>query len=488
MDYINNNSTDSKQDLEFNVNGVKFIMKYVEGGSFMMGVFDNDDKAYDREKPSHKVHLDSYYIGETQVTQALWQAVMGNNPSYWIGDKLPVETVSWDDCQKFIKKLNVITGKNFALPTEAQWEFAARGGNKSRGFLYSGSNNINDVAWYDDNSRRQTHQVATKMANELGLYDMTGNVWEWCNDWFDENYYSNLPQVDPKGPSSGDGRVLRGGCWHNIASGCRVSYRYGSNIPVYSFENGSRSGGLRLVLNLASKDIEFNVNGVKFTMKYVEGGEFMMGALDSDDVAMVSEKPSHKVRLDSYYMGETQVTQILWEVVMGENPSYCKGSRLPVDMVSWHDCHIFINKLNRITGRTFALPTEAQWEYAARGGKKSNGYLYSGSNDLDEVAWYQVNSNNKTHEVATKRSNELGLYDLSGNVREWCKDWYNRNYYLNSPQDNPQGPCSGKDPVLRGGCCATNVRSCRVYARGVMPLVVPGGPNRFSGFRLVLLD
>ena len=218
-------------------------MKYVEGGEFMMGAANDDTEAYDCEKPSHKVRLDSYYIGETQVTQALWQAVMGNNPSYWTGDKLPVETVSWDDCQEFIKRLNSITGKHFSLPTEAQWEFAARGGNKSRGFLYSGSNNIDEVAWYDDNSNSQTHQVATKKANELGLYDMTGNVWEWCKDWFDSDYYSNSPQDNPQGPGSGDFRVLRGGGWDRNARRCRVSFR-GYVNPV------SRHGslGLRLVL------------------------------------------------------------------------------------------------------------------------------------------------------------------------------------------------------------------------------------------------
>ena len=236
-------SSQPQQDLEFNVNGVKFTMKYVEGGSFMMGAFDDDDEAYDDEIPSHKVRLDSYYIGETQVTQALWQEVMGNNPSYWTGDKLPVETVSWDDCQEFIKKLNSITGKHFSLPTEAQWEFAARGGNKSRGFLYSGSNNIDEVAWYDDNSNSQTHHVATKKANELGLYDMTGNVWEWCKDWFDSDYYSNSPQDNPQGPGSGDCRVLRGGSWSGSAGICRVSCRYDS-VPDGRYGRN----GLRLVL------------------------------------------------------------------------------------------------------------------------------------------------------------------------------------------------------------------------------------------------
>ena len=216
-----------QQDLDFNVNGVQFRMKYVEGGSFMMGAPDDDDEAWGDEKPAHKVTLDSYYIAETQVTQELWQAVMGSNPSDFKGDiHRPVETVSWDDCQEFIKKLNTITCRTFSLPTEAQWEYAARGGKKSKGYKFSGSNSLGDVAWYGGNSNSTTHPVAQKQANELGLYDMTGNVWEWCQDWFDSYYYANSPQNNPQGPSSGGARVLRGGDWGDDPERCRVSCRY----------------------------------------------------------------------------------------------------------------------------------------------------------------------------------------------------------------------------------------------------------------------
>ena len=216
-----------QQDLDFNVNGVQFRMKYVEGGSFMMGAPDDDDEAWGDEKPAHKVTLDSYCIAETQVTQELWQAVMGSNPSDFKGDiHRPVETVSWDDCQEFIKKLNTITCRTFSLPTEAQWEYAARGGKKSKGYKFSGSNSLGDVAWYGGNSNSTTHPVAQKQANELGLYDMTGNVWEWCQDWFDSYYYANSPQNNPQGPSSGGARVLRGGDWGDDPERCRVSCRY----------------------------------------------------------------------------------------------------------------------------------------------------------------------------------------------------------------------------------------------------------------------
>ena len=160
-------------------------MVYVEGGTFMMGATsEQGSDAYDREKPAHQVTLSSFSIGKYEVTQEEWEAVMGSNPSYFKGKKLPVEKVSWDNCQKFIRKLNKLTGKQFRLPTEAEWEYASRGGSMSRGYKYAGGNDLGSVAWYDGNSDNKTHEVGKKQPNELGLYDMSGNVWEWCQDWY----------------------------------------------------------------------------------------------------------------------------------------------------------------------------------------------------------------------------------------------------------------------------------------------------------------
>lgn len=223
------------------VNGIKYNMVWVDGGTFRMGATSEQGSEISDEKPVHSVTLSGYYIGKTEVTQALWQAVMGSNPSEFKGDNRPVESVSWDDCQEFIRKLNALTGQNFRLPTEAEWEFACRGGNNSRGYKYSGSNYIDNVAWYDGNSGDKTHPVATKSPNELGIYDMSGNVWEWCADWYGD--YSSGRQTNPKGPYGGSGRVLRGGSWIIIAGCCRSSYRDGY-IPTYRFN----SLGLRLAL------------------------------------------------------------------------------------------------------------------------------------------------------------------------------------------------------------------------------------------------
>ena len=224
------------------VNGIKYNMVRVEGCTFRMGATSEQDcDAYDIEEPVHSVTLSSYYIGKTEVTQALWKAVMGSNPSKFKGENLPVENVSWDDCQVFVRKLNSLTGQNFRLPTEAEWEFACRGGNNSLGYKYSGSDNIDNVAWFDCNSGRKTHFVATKSPNELGIYDMSGNVWEWCSDWYDK--YSSGAQTNPKGPESGSFRVYRGGGWGSRAGRCRSSLR-DNNYPTFR----DCGVGLRLAL------------------------------------------------------------------------------------------------------------------------------------------------------------------------------------------------------------------------------------------------
>ena len=236
----------------FTVNGVSFKMITVEGGTFTMGATaEQGSDAYTNEKPTHQVTLSSFSIGETEVTQALWEAVMGTNPSQFTGNlERPVEKVSWNACQAFIAKLNQMTGKNFRLPTEAEWEYAARGGNLSQGYKYPGSNDVAEVAWFRDNSYAVgssspdygTHPVGTLAPNELGIYDMSGNVSEWCQDLFGN--YSSAAQTNPTGSTTSTHRVYRGGSWGVNARYCRVSYRLN-----YTPTGISSNYGLRLVLD-----------------------------------------------------------------------------------------------------------------------------------------------------------------------------------------------------------------------------------------------
>ena len=223
--------------------GITIDMVKVDAGSFMMGATSEMQNPYGDETPVHQVILtNDYYMGKYEVTQALWQAVMGNNPSRFKGDNLPVEQVSWNDCQEFIGKLNDLTGRKFRLPTEAEWEYAARGGKKSRSYQYSGSSNISDVAWYDGNSGSKTHPVGMKQANELGIYDMGGNVYEWCQDWYGS--YVSSSQTNPTGAVSGSYRVCRGGSWYYHAGSCRSSFR-----SFDTLDGRYDNLGLRLVLS-----------------------------------------------------------------------------------------------------------------------------------------------------------------------------------------------------------------------------------------------
>ena len=214
------------QEKSQNNNTTEPQMVFVKGGTFMMG----NDKANPNEKPAHKVIINDFYIGKFEVTQAQWRTVMHNTPSTFSRcDDGPEENISWDEVQVFIQKLNKLTGKHYRLPTEAEWEYAARGGTKSIGYEYSGSDNISRIAWIKDNSNEMTHPVGQKQANELGIYDMSGNVWEWCSDWYDDQFYRRLysRKPNPVGPPSGSFKIVRGGSWYSNDYCSRPTYRDG---------------------------------------------------------------------------------------------------------------------------------------------------------------------------------------------------------------------------------------------------------------------
>lgn len=214
------------------INDIEYPMVNVDGGRFYMGASLIQEDIFDNQDTVHIVSVNNFRIGKFEVTQEMWEAVMGSNPSNFKGPKRPVDSVSWNDCLSFISKLNELTGKKFRLPTEAEWEFAAMGGKKSKGYKYSGSNNPDEVAWHKNNSEYLTHDVGTKLPNELGLFDMSGNVHEWCSDWYGN--YTSCSQINPKGPSDGSYKVIRGGSWLYDILAANVSYRF-LNPPTSRF-------------------------------------------------------------------------------------------------------------------------------------------------------------------------------------------------------------------------------------------------------------
>ncbi|MBQ3363420.1 MAG: SUMF1/EgtB/PvdO family nonheme iron enzyme [Muribaculaceae bacterium] len=541
----------------FTVGGVSFTMIDVEGGTF-------------QSIHSPQVNLSPFAIGQTEVTQALWAAVMGSNPSYFNGADRPggldnpVEQVSWDDCQEFIAKLNEMTGRTFRLPTEAEWEFAARGGNYSHSYSFAGSDDKDEVAWHRNNSGHTTHPVAELLPNELGLYDMSGNVEEYCQDGWGNNYFRTNPLTNPIMPSTDGEHVACGGSWNytgSLVSSIPVSdaqitrgLRLAMGEPVYDTplslskvevevndglcDEVTFAGGSGLyqvdcdnneVLTITYQDTtvrldafdvgqatitvsdlstgeqatiavtvnpsefvmeKFTVGDEKFAMIKVDGGTFMMGATpEQEDEATDDERPVHEVTLSSFFIGQTEVTVGMWKAVMGYNPipyyipEYVPPTNAAASYVSWDDCQNFIAKLNEMTGRTFRMPTEAEWEFAARGGNHSNGYKYAGSDILDEVA---VFTGYRYPLVRTMAPNELGLYNMSGNVFEWCQDWFGP--YGSEALVNPVGPESGTDRVIRGGSYYLKDSTyCRVSCRiGSDPAPEDYTDNYSIGLRLVM--
>ena len=486
--------------------GVKMELVRVEAGTFEMSKADGENAS--GETPHRATLTRDFYIGRTEVTQMQWEVVMENNPSNYKGDELPVETVTWNDAMAFCDKLNAMgkapTGWKFTLPTETQWEYAARGGNKSKGYKYSGSNNCDNVAWRQILSNSTTHSVGTKTGNELGLYDMSGNVYEWClDDWSSDSIdlTAEFMRENDNGRAS---RAVRGGSVGNKETkNCRSSYR-GRTVPTTK----NKVLGFRVALvkadgyGTANKtDGESNVSqnqvssqktvslpeGVKMELVRVEAGTFEMSKADGENAS--GETPHRATLTRDFYIGRTEVTQMQWEVVMENNPSNYKGDELPVETVTWNDAMAFCDKLNAMgkapTGWKFTLPTETQWEYAARGGNKSKGYKYSGSNNCDNVAWRQSLSNSTTHSVGTKTGNELGLYDMSGNVCEWClDDWSGDSIDLTAEfmRENDNGRASRA--VRGGGVGNKETKYCRSSYRGH---VVPTTKNKVLGFRVALI-
>ncbi len=499
-------STQAGEELVLTLPGaaqVKLTLRRIPAGTFMMGMPKDTPRLLLRtaSTPFHQVTLSkSFYMGACEVTQEQWEAVMGTNPSRFGGrPKHPVDFVSWDDVQAFIKKLNTMGLGTFRLPTEAEWEYACRAGTKT--LFYWGDDvdygKIGDYAWYHHNASSATHPVGQKKPNSWGLYDMTGNVSEWCGDWY-MGTYPSVSQTDPTGTESGRFRVIRGGSWREYPESCpsafrdqvppsvrlnRVGFRLVKTVagPVAAptTSTPARAPGEELVLTLPG------AGQVKLAMRRIPAGTFGMGSPIDEEGRYHDEGPIHQVVLSKpFYMGVYELTQEQWLAVMGTYPSYYgHHPNFPVENVSWDDVRPFIEKLNTMGLGTFRLPTEAEWEYACRAGTKTRFYWGDDPDkrETDGYAWFSGNSYRITHAVGHKKPNAWGLYDMIGNVQEWCQDLY-ADKYSSQRQTDPTGPQTGSLRVSRGGSCRSGAEACRSAGRSGG---TPSNRNRSVGFRLV---
>jgi formylglycine-generating enzyme required for sulfatase activity/HEAT repeat protein len=521
--------------------GVKMKFVLIEPGKFTMGSPKSEGADYETQEKQHKVEITRpFYMGVFTVTQQEYEQVMGKNPSNFCaagGGKdrvagldtasFPVEFVSWNDAAEFCKKLSEKTGKKFDLPTEAEWEYACRAGTK--GPFHFGDSLSSKQANFDGNRPyggaakavylERTAKVGSYKANAFGLFDMHGNVWQWCKDNYSDDYYKDSPVKDPQGPANSTSRALRGGSWSYDAKDCRSAFR-GHGEPDGRYDAGSFRVVMRPELRLnpieaeklakapEPKKLKVDLGGgVEMKLVYIEPGKFMMGSPKSEQDHSIQEK-QHEVEITRpFYMGVFTVTQQEYELVMGKNPSHACATgahidtrnrvagldttRFPVENVSWNDAMEFCKKLSQRTGKEFDLPTEAEWEYTCRGGTK--GPFHFG----DSLSSKQANFNGdqpygaaakaidlkRTAKVGSYEANSFGLFDMHGNVRQWCKDYYKEDYYKDSPVKDPQGPAEGKDRVLRGGSFDWGATYCRSARRDFNP---PGAWDGRNGFRVVV--
>ncbi len=494
---------------------------FVDGGTYVMGRsvgIGNQD-----EVPVHTVSLSPFMIGEYEISQSQWSEIMGEIPEteYEFGPNYPVFNVSWYSILVYCNLRSLAEGlepvyrinassdpavwgvipvtdnpqwnavtcdllaNGYRLPTEAEWEFAARSRTNNPDYVYSGGNELAPLAWFVGNSDlRGVKPIGLKNPNALGLHDMSGNISEFCWDWYDS--YWNITQLDPPGPQEGSQRIVRGGNWQDQAYGCRVVKR--SAFVPYA---GNRFIGFRLCRS-------------KSNMARVGGGTFNNGVAN--------------VTLSGFLLSKYEVTQSSYTSIMGINPShtYGTGAAYPVYFVSWFNAIEYCNRLSLLHGLTpcytygawetnpdnwspgwdeedvnhtgihcnwnangYRLPTEMEWMFAARGGTLSHDYIYSGSDTYNEVAWCYYNSDGLAHLVATKAPNELGLYDMSGNEFEWLWDIYQE--YPTTPQTNPHGAANGSSRILRGGAWTSYNIYCTVAHRN---WDMPTDKDRKIGFRI----
>ena len=459
-------------------NAIGMQFRLIPAGEFMMGSPEDDPNKFGYETPQHRVRItEPFYLGIHEVTQEQYERVMDENPS-GLGEAMcPVEGVSWEDANDFCEKLSEMdTEHDYRLPTEAEWEYACRAGTITR---YSCGDELDPgCAWFRDNSDGQTHPVGEKRPNAFGLYDMHGNVVEWCEDRYDSRYYGSSLLDDPTGPTTGSHRVTRSGSWDLKARDCRSADRNGLS-PDFRYD----FLGFRVALVPAESvtlpkdtmpppelepeppprpepeistsppsppnavlELPEHTNAIGMKFKLIPAGEFLMGSPEDDPHKVSDETPQHRVRItEQFYLGVYEVTQKQYEEIMGKTPSSFEGAMRPVEGVSWEDATEFCRKLSEMdTDSDYRLPTEAEWEYACRAGISAR---YSCGDELNlGCEWFRDNSDMKTHPVGEKHPNAWGLYDMLGNVCEWCEDRYGEGLLRRFSGSRSYGTVNGLVP------------------------------------------
>lgn len=456
-------------------------------------------------------------------------------------DSHPVTLVSWNDSAAFTEWLSGKERQRYRLPTEAEWEYACRAGSVTRYFFGDDEARLGEYEWYRPNSGYERNRlsgiqsVGQKKPNPFGLCDMHGNAREWCADWFDSGYYASSPSNDPVGPSTGSSRVLRGGrvadpgLWARSSGrsaslpnrgaglqGFRIARTCGENEPssgqpgdekplappvpastpmpapvpvptpapppAVAPDDEAKANQRKSAEQLGVPITLTNTIGMKFVL--IPPGEFLMGSPDDDRHGLAPEKPQHRVTITKpFYLGVYEVTQLEFARMMRANPSNFKGDmKRPVEQVTWNHAVEFCRRLSAKERVRYRLPTESEWEYACRAGSTTRYCFGDSESQLGEFAWYGDNSGKATHPVGQKKPNAWGLYDVHGNVWEWCADWYGTNYYRASPATDPTGPTTGSGRVSRGGGFDPAAVHCRSAKRGDLFLV--NGVYLALGFRV----
>ena len=469
--------------------GMQFVL--IPAGEFEMGAGDSDQHSYHDERPRHKVRISrQFYMGQTEVTQAAWKQLMSTNPSPTYIDERPVTGVTWSDAAEFCRRLSTKDGHEYRLPTEAEWEYACRARSKTAWSFGDSSESLGDFAWCNENAGG-TRECGEKYPNGFGLFDMHGNASEWCQDWFD-SYSKSLDQTtDPTGPSSSalNKRVHRGGDYGSTSNQCRCSYRDSDPPAAENPHIGFRV--VRVVPAVAANVTESpkpepkqsveNQVGMSFVL--IRSGEFNMGT--ASGFGFDDEKPQHRIKITKpFYLGKYEVSVGEFEQVMSWAPVSGDPNE-PVSQVTFEQAETFCRRLCNLDNHTYRLPTEAEWEFACRAGSETKWSFGDEVMDTARYAWYSFNSTSQVQQRGSKLPNDFGLYDMHGNVSEWCVDWYKSDYYEHSPNVDPRGPFlpqTGRPKIIRGGSFEDLANSCRSAFRHTC---TDSSASRRIGFRVV---